>query len=249
MANLKKRIQKLTRLRGSVEQKGINSLDLFVVGALAGLYSKKLIIQHDTQNVSSVSDSNSAQVPKTQLSQDEQANGNAYSEKIKSISTTDRLSNSVSDYVLKLEKQDYSDYARGFYTSQLDNLAKAFAVPSNTASLTEFAKQNIASMKLEKEEAERIAKEGSNETVNGKSVKSARQQPEQEKADDIEKASGDNTKEPSYQEILDSFRKGLEGESLEPDKSVKRRLTLSKQLRQIPNFIRQNKMHLSRNKI
>ena len=173
------------------------------------------------QKVSSVSDSNSAQVTKTQLSQDEQANGNAYSAKIKSISTTDRLSNSVSDYVLKLEKQDYSDYARGFYTSQLDNLAKAFAVPSNTASLTEFAKQNIASMKLEKEEAERIAKEDSNETVNGKSTKSARQA-EQEKADDIEKASGDNTKEPSYQEILDTFRKGLEGESLEPDKSVKK---------------------------
>ena len=51
MANLKKRIQRLTKLRGSVEQK-INSLDLFLVGALAGLYSKKLIIQNDVQSVS-----------------------------------------------------------------------------------------------------------------------------------------------------------------------------------------------------
>ena len=51
MANLKKRIQKLTKLRGSVEQKGINSLDLFFVGALAGLYSKKLIIQNDIQKL------------------------------------------------------------------------------------------------------------------------------------------------------------------------------------------------------
>ena len=51
---------------------------------------------------------------------------------------------------LELEKQDYSDYAKGFYTSQLDNLAKAFAVPSNTASLTEFAEQSIASMKEKK---------------------------------------------------------------------------------------------------
>ena len=50
MANLKKRIQRLTKLRGSVEQKGINSLDLFLVGALAGLYSKKLIIQNDVQS-------------------------------------------------------------------------------------------------------------------------------------------------------------------------------------------------------
>ena len=165
MANLRKRIQKLTKLRGPVEQKGINSLDLFLVGALTGLYSKKLLIQNDTQKVSKVSDSGSAQVTKTQLSQDEQANGKEYSAKIKSISTTDRLSNSVSDYVLKLEKQDYSDYARGFYTSQLDNLAKAFTVPSNTAGLTEFAEQSIASMKREKDEAKRIAKEDSNETI------------------------------------------------------------------------------------
>ena len=43
MANLKNRINRLSKLRGPVEQKGINSLDLFVVGALAGLYSKKLI--------------------------------------------------------------------------------------------------------------------------------------------------------------------------------------------------------------
>ena len=50
MANLRKRIQRLTKLRGSVEQKGINSLDLFLVGALAGLYSKKLIIQNDVQS-------------------------------------------------------------------------------------------------------------------------------------------------------------------------------------------------------
>ena len=85
MANLRKRIQKLTKLRGPVEQKGINSLDLFLVGALTGLYSKKLLIQNDTQKVSRVSDSGSAQITKTQLSQDEQANGNEYSEKIKSI--------------------------------------------------------------------------------------------------------------------------------------------------------------------
>ena len=35
MANLKNRIKRLTKLRGSVEQKGINSLDLFLVGALS----------------------------------------------------------------------------------------------------------------------------------------------------------------------------------------------------------------------
>ena len=31
--------------------------------------------------------------------------------------------------------------------SQLDNLAKAFVVPSNVATLTEFAEQSIASIK------------------------------------------------------------------------------------------------------
>ena len=241
MANLRKRIQKLTKLRGPVEQKGINSLDLFLVGALTGLYSKKLLIQNDTQKVSRVSDSGSAQVTKTQLSQDEQANGNEYSEKIKSISTTDRLSNSVSDYVLKLEKQDYSDYAKGFYTSQLGNLAKAFAVPSNTAHLTEFAEQSLASMRREKDEVKRIAKEDSKETPDEKFTKSARQA-EQETADNIEKASGDTTKEPSYQEILDTFRKGLEGESLEPDKSVKKEADVVKTAKADSNFYRLNQL-------
>ena len=71
------------------------------------------------------------------------------SEKLKSISSVDRLSTSVSDYVLKLEKEDYSDYSRGFYTSQLDNLAKVFAAPTRTVSLTDHAKNSIASMKLD----------------------------------------------------------------------------------------------------
>ena len=52
----KKNTKDLTKLRGPVEQKGINSLDLFLVGALAGLYSKKLIIQNDVQSVSRSSD-------------------------------------------------------------------------------------------------------------------------------------------------------------------------------------------------
>ena len=52
MANLKNRINRLTKLRGPVEQKGINSLDLFLVGALAGLYSKRLIIENVDQGTS-----------------------------------------------------------------------------------------------------------------------------------------------------------------------------------------------------
>ena len=126
MANLKKRIQKLTKLRGPAEQKGINSLDLFLVGALTGLYSKKLIIQNDFQKVSGGSDSELTQGRTAQVSKDDAATGNAYSEKLKSVSTTDRLSNSVSDYVLKLEKEDYSDYARGFYTGQWILLQRFF---------------------------------------------------------------------------------------------------------------------------
>ena len=48
--NLKNRIKRLTKLRGPVEKKGINSLDLFLVGALSGLYSKGLFIQNEDEN-------------------------------------------------------------------------------------------------------------------------------------------------------------------------------------------------------
>ena len=50
MANLKSRIKKLSNLRGSIKQRGINSLDFFLVGALTGLYSKKLFISNDDQS-------------------------------------------------------------------------------------------------------------------------------------------------------------------------------------------------------
>ena len=55
-----------------------------------------------------------------------------YAKQLKAVSSEERLSKSVSDYVLKLEKEEYSDYAKGFYTSQLDNIAKVFASPSDT---------------------------------------------------------------------------------------------------------------------
>ena len=149
MANLKNRINSI-KVKRSIEQKGINSLDLFLVGALAGLYSKRLIIENIDQGVSRNSDSRSLHSTQNQtllegeLSEPEIGE---YSEKLKSISTTDRLSKSVSDYVLKLEKQEYSDYAKGFYTSQVNNIAKVFAAPSETASLTDIAKRDIASLK------------------------------------------------------------------------------------------------------
>ena len=43
-----------------------------------------------------------------------------------------------------------------------------------------------------------------------------------EKVDEIEKASGANSDEPTYQEILDTFKKGLESEELENDQSVQK---------------------------
>ena len=149
MANLKNRINRLTKLRGPVEQKGINSLDLFVVGALAGLYSKKLIIQNDVPNVNKKLQHKDVSNQRPILESQKENSDNLYAEKIKSISSVDRLSTSVSDYILKLEKEDYSDYSRGFYTSQIDNLAKVFAAPSTTVSLTAHAKNSIASMKLD----------------------------------------------------------------------------------------------------
>ena len=93
MANLKKRIQRLTKLRGSVEQKGINSLDLFLVGALAGLYSKKLIIQKDGQSVSKSSNPESLDSNQIRESVREEQSDAEHSETLKSIFNSDRLSN------------------------------------------------------------------------------------------------------------------------------------------------------------
>ena len=96
-----------------------------------------------------------------------------YAEKLKSISTTDRLSNSVSDYILKVEKQGYSDYAKGFYTSQIDNIAKVFATSPETASLTDIAKREIASLKEQQAQPEQVVQR--EEEINErKSIQSAR---------------------------------------------------------------------------
>ena len=159
MANLKNRINRLTKLRGPVEQKGINSLDLFLVGALAGLYSKRLIIENVDQGASKNFDAKTLHSTQNQTLTDVDLSlpqSGEYSEKLKSISTTDRLSNSVSDYILKVEKQGYSDYAKGFYTSQVDNIAKVFATSSETASLTDIAKREIASLKEQQAQPEPV---------------------------------------------------------------------------------------------
>ena len=85
MANLKRRIQRLTKLRGSVEQKGINSLDLFLVGALSGLYSKKLIIQNDVQSYSKSSNPKSLDSNQIRDLASEEQSDTGDSETLKSI--------------------------------------------------------------------------------------------------------------------------------------------------------------------
>ena len=85
MANLKNRIKRLSKLRGPVEQKGINSLDLFVVGALAGLYSKKLIIQNDVPNVNKKLQHKDVSNQRPILESQKENSDNLYAEKIKSI--------------------------------------------------------------------------------------------------------------------------------------------------------------------
>ena len=227
MANLKNRINRLSKLRGPVEQKGINSLDLFLVGALAGLYSKRLIIENVDQGVSRSSDARALHSTQKQTLLDgefSEPQSGEYSEKLKSISTTDRLSKSVSDYVLKLEKQEYSDYANGFYTSQVDNIAKVFATPSETASLTDIARRDIASLKDQQAQSEQVVQR--EEEINEKnSIQSAKKNLEQEdESSFIEKATGKDGTEPTYQEILDTFREGLEKDELEDEKSVQKEI-------------------------
>ena len=186
MANLKNRINRLTKLRGPVEQKGINSLDLFLVGALAGLYSKKLIIQNDIQSVSKSFNPESLDSNQIRDSAREEQSDIEHSESLKSIFKSDRLSNSVSDYVSRLEKQDYSDYSNGFYMGQLDNIAKAFAVPLNAATLTEFAEQSIASIKKDSDLRKSLVKQEA--VTEERTIKNAKQESEPEKAEDIENA-------------------------------------------------------------
>ena len=227
MANLKNRINRLSKLRGPVEQKGINSLDLFLVGALAGLYSKRLIIENVDQGLSRNSDAGTLHSTQKQTLLDgelSEPQSGEYSEKLKSISTTDRLSKSVSDYVLKLEKQEYSDYAKGFYTSQVDNIAKVFAAPSETASLTDIARRDIASLKEQQSQSEQLVQR--EEEINEKnSIQSAKKNLEQEdESSFIEKATGKDGTEPTYQEILDTFREGLEKDELEDEKSVQKEI-------------------------
>ena len=142
-----------------MSKKGLTRWTFFLWALLLDCTQKNLIIQNDVQSVSKSSNPKSLDSNQIRESAREEQSGAEHLETLKSIFNSDRLSNSVSDYVSRLEKQDYSDYANGFYMSQLDNLAKAFVVPSKTARLTEFAEQNIASMKQEKDEAERIAKE------------------------------------------------------------------------------------------
>ena len=85
MANLKNRINRLTKLRGPVEQKGINSLDLFLVGALAGLYSKKLVIQNDTKSILKSSNPKSSDSNQISDSAREEKSDSEHSETLKSI--------------------------------------------------------------------------------------------------------------------------------------------------------------------
>ena len=47
MTGLKSRIQRLNRLKNSGNGSRLNPIDLFLVGALAGLYSKKLLVDED----------------------------------------------------------------------------------------------------------------------------------------------------------------------------------------------------------
>ena len=194
MANLRKRIQRLTKLRGSVEQKGINSLDLFLVGALAGLYSKKLIIQNDVQSTLKSFDSNSVDLNQVRGSTKEEQSDIEYSETLNAIFKSDRLSNSVSDYVLKLEQEDYSDFSRGFYSGQLDNIAKVFTNPTNTTTLTDFANKSIASMRLESRQTDAVA-QNENE-VNSKTSKSARQDVVQKETMTLKRHPGIKKKNP-----------------------------------------------------
>ena len=243
MANLKNRIKKLTNLRGTVKQKGINSLDLFLAGALAGLYSKKLFISNDIHTEGRKSPNPEITVKKNP--QQFESSVGEYSNTIKPLATSERLSSSVSDYVLKLEKQDYIDYSRGFYTSQVDNIAKVFSGPTTTISLTNFAKQPIPASQVGlTARQESTDKQDLTEEYTKKSARES----DPEKTDEIEKASGSPSKEPTYQEILDTFEKGLQDNPLENDKSVKKEADVLKTAEANPeNFPSQSQPELKDN--
>ena len=71
----KKSNKEVDETEGSVSQSGVNSLDI-LVGALAGLYSKKLVIQNDLQIPLSPSESGSLALNKTQEKAKDRVNSN-----------------------------------------------------------------------------------------------------------------------------------------------------------------------------
>ena len=99
-----------------------------------------------------------------------------------------------------------------------------FATSPETVSLTEIAKREIASLKEQQAQPEQVVQR--EEEINEKkSIQSARKNFEQEdESIDIEKATGKDAEEPTYQEILDTFREGLEKKELEDEKSVQKQV-------------------------
>ena len=94
---------------------------------------------------------------------------------------------------LELEKQDYSDYAKAFIQVNWIILQKFCQFHRMLLRLTEFAEQSIASMrKKDRYNLKVVAKE--EEITEEKSIQKCKTNLEQEKADDIEKATGKDTK-------------------------------------------------------
>ena len=156
MTGLKSRIQRLNRLKNSGNGSRLNPIDLFLVGALAGLYSKKLLVDED-KSANNSSGISQVQAQKVEV-KDEIANGLG---KTQSHATSERLSASVSDYFEKLESTDASTFSKGFYTAQVDYIAKAFDQSANS-DLANFTRKSIAQVESEKNEITNLSNSGDN---------------------------------------------------------------------------------------
>ena len=128
MSKLRSRMERISRLKKSGNNSRLNNFDLFLTGALVGLYSKQLLVSpEDLPDVkSSVIDQKHSQPLDSKNQTDTSL------ERTQSFAVSDRLSSSVSDYVSSFESDALTSFSKGFYTAQVDYIAKAFEGSSNT---------------------------------------------------------------------------------------------------------------------
>ena len=208
MSKLRSRMERISRLKKSGNNSRLNNSDLFFAGALIGLYSKQLFVdQEQSPNIQ-----NSRTNQKHSQLLDKKNETDTSLERTQSFATSDRLSASVSDYVSSFDSEAVTPFSKGFYTAQVDYIAKVFDESSNIQ-LAKFTKESLQKPNLVETTSTTLSELGEN-------LENPESKPANE-PETIKKASGDQS-EPTYREIIEKF-KGEMGEDqlIDVDSEIK----------------------------